>query len=125
MTRRAHTSIVTVATTYPTAGSPHTRWNPRVSCHTHLGCIVMTAMCTTITHLRAEMTVLNSSHRKRVVPIYSCPQARDRCLVYMYILDKYISNLPEDAKEKDLFYLRPLESTTKTADELGISHSRH
>ena len=25
------------------------------------------------------------------------------------ILDKYISKLPEEAKEKDLFYVRPLE----------------
>ena len=54
-------------------------------------------------------------------PIYSCPQAGDRCPVSL--LDKYISKLPEEAKEKDLFYVRPLESTAESADTHEIWYS--
>ena len=43
----------------------------------------------------------------KVVPVYSCPEAGQRCPVYL--LDLYISKLPEEAKEKDLVYVRPLE----------------
>ena len=56
--------------------------------------------------------------KKKVVPIYSCPQAGDRCPVYL--LDKYISKLPEEAKEKDFCYVRPLESKTESADTHSV-----
>ena len=46
----------------------------------------------------------------KVVPVYSCPDAGDRCPVHL--LDQYISKLPEEAKLKDLFYIRPLEKVT-------------
>ena len=59
--------------------------------------------------------------KKKVVPIYSCPQAGDRCPVYL--LDKYISKLPEEAKEKDLFYVRPLESMAESADTHSVWYS--
>ena len=45
--------------------------------------------------------------KSKVVPVYACPEAGERCPVH--ILDQYISRLPEEAKEKDLFYVRPLE----------------
>lgn len=40
------------------------------------------------------------------VKIYANTKAGDRCLVY--ILDRYISKLPVQAKERDFFYARPL-----------------
>ena len=43
----------------------------------------------------------------KVVPVYSCPEAGQRCPVYL--LDLYISKLPQEAKEQDLVYVRPLE----------------
>jgi hypothetical protein len=56
--------------------------------------------------------------RKKVVPIYSCPQAGDQCPVSL--LDKYISRLPEEAKEKDIFYVRPLESAAESPETRDI-----
>ena len=44
--------------------------------------------------------------KSKVVPVYACPEAGERCLVY--ILDKYISKLPSFAVDKDVFYVRPL-----------------
>ena len=55
------------------------------------------------------------------MPIYSCPQAGDRCPVNL--LDKHISKLPKEAKEKDLFYVRPLESIAESADMHEIWYS--
>ena len=49
--------------------------------------------------------------KSKVVPVYSVPQAGERCPVY--ILDKYISRLPQDAISKDLFYVRPLEKVSE------------
>ena len=37
---------------------------------------------------------------KNKVPLHPCPEVGERCPVF--ILDKYISELPEEAKEKDL-----------------------
>ena len=48
--------------------------------------------------------------KSKVVPLYPCPEAGEHCPVL--ILDKYISKLPPEAKEKDLFYCRPLEKVT-------------
>ena len=45
--------------------------------------------------------------KNKVVPVFACPEAGERCPVR--ILDQYISKLPEEAKQKDLFYVRPLE----------------
>ena len=45
--------------------------------------------------------------KKKVVPIYACPEVGERCPVK--VLDKYISKLPPHASEHDLFYLRPLQ----------------
>ena len=45
--------------------------------------------------------------KKKVVPIYACPEVGERCPVN--VLDKYISKLPPHALEHDLFYLRPLQ----------------
>ena len=46
--------------------------------------------------------------KKKVVPIYACPEVGERCPVN--ILDKYISKLPPYAFENDTFYLRPLQA---------------
>ena len=51
----------------------------------------------------------------KVVPVYSCPEAGQRCPVYL--LDLYISKLPEEAKEKDLVYVRPLEKLLHDASK--------
>ena len=45
--------------------------------------------------------------KRKVVPIFACPEAGERCPVY--ILDKYISKLPPSAVANDLFYVRPLQ----------------
>ena len=41
----------------------------------------------------------------KTVPVFSCPDARPRCLVYL--LDKYFEKLPAKADRLDVFYLRP------------------
>jgi hypothetical protein len=46
--------------------------------------------------------------KKKVVPIYACPEVGERCPVN--VLDKYISKLPPHALEHDIFYLRPLQA---------------
>ena len=43
----------------------------------------------------------------KCVPIYRNREAGERCLVYL--LDLYISKIPDKAKEADLFYCRPLQ----------------
>ena len=45
----------------------------------------------------------------KVVPLYSCPEAEERCPVN--ILDNYIQKRPQYAKENDIFYVRPLPTT--------------
>ena len=41
----------------------------------------------------------------RSAPVYSCPEAQPRCLVYL--LDTYFAKFTPQAIELDLFYLRP------------------
>lgn len=41
----------------------------------------------------------------KVVPVYAQPERRPRCL--MYLLDRYLSKLPEWAKEQGVLYVRP------------------
>ena len=53
--------------------------------------------------------------KSKVVPVYPAPDAGERCPVS--ILDKYISKLPSEAKEKDLFYVRPLEIVPDDPDK--------
>ena len=55
------------------------------------------------------MQFLTTPCKEQVVPLYPSLDAGERCPVS--ILDKYISKLPPDAKEKDLFYVRPLKIT--------------
>ena len=45
--------------------------------------------------------------KSKVVPLYPCPDIGERCPVY--ILDKYISKLPDKFRKDDFFYARPLE----------------
>ena len=45
--------------------------------------------------------------KRKVVPIFACPEAGERCPIY--IVDKYISKLPPLAVATDLFYVRPLQ----------------
>ena len=44
----------------------------------------------------------------KVVPVFTCPEVGERCAVYL--LDLYLSKLPNEAFEQDIFYLRPLEN---------------
>ena len=46
--------------------------------------------------------------RSKVVPVYSCPEAGQRCP--LYLLDFYISKLPEEAKKQDLVHVRQATS---------------
>ena len=50
----------------------------------------------------AQLNVKNKS-----VEIFRNPEAGNRC--HCCLLDLYISKLPTEAKEKDLFYVRPME----------------
>ncbi len=45
----------------------------------------------------------------KVVPIHANTAAGERC--HVTILDFYISKLPQEVKQKDFFYARPLKST--------------
>ena len=60
-------------------------------------------------------------HVKKVVPIHFCPQAGERCPVSL--LDKYLSRLPEEAKEKDVFYVQPLESAAESPETHDVWHT--
>ena len=44
--------------------------------------------------------------QNKVVPIYSSLQAGERC--HVHVLDLYLSKLPKDAIDRDIFYIRPL-----------------
>ena len=50
----------------------------------------------------------------KIVPVYSNPESRSRCVVFL--LDKYISKLPPVAFEKDIFYMRPKLATPSDPD---------
>ena len=50
----------------------------------------------------SQLKVTNKS-----VKIVANHDAKERC--HTYLLDKYIQHLPEDAKQADVFYVRPLE----------------
>ena len=50
----------------------------------------------------------------KVVPVYSRPESIPRCLVHL--LDTYLKKLPAWAKEKDIFYCRPV----KTLGQSGV-----
>ena len=45
----------------------------------------------------------------KVVPLFSCPEAGERCPVH--ILDVYFRKLPKESITKDIFFFRPLEKT--------------
>ena len=49
---------------------------------------------------------VNPKQSNKVVPVYSCPSSRPKCLVYL--LDKYFSMFSQKAKALDVFYLRPV-----------------
>ena len=44
----------------------------------------------------------------KVVPVFACPEVGERCAVYL--LDLYLSKLPNEAFEQDVFYVRPLQN---------------
>ncbi len=50
----------------------------------------------------------------KIVPLYPNQALGERCPVH--VLDKYISKLPQKAKDEDLFYMRPLDSTPVDTD---------
>lgn len=52
---------------------------------------------------------VNPKERNKVVTVYADPLAQPRCLVYL--LDKYLSKLPQRAKDMDIFYMRPISSS--------------
>ena len=49
---------------------------------------------------------MNTTVANKIVPVYALPERRPRCLVYL--LDLYISKIPLAAKERNLFYVRPV-----------------
>ena len=54
---------------------------------------------------------VNLKQPNKIVPVYAVPDSRPRCLVYL--LDKYLSKIPQRGKELDIFYLRPSSSFNK------------
>ena len=48
--------------------------------------------------------------KNNVVPLYPSPEAGKCCP--LYILDRYISKLSSEAREKDYFYVRLLDKIT-------------
>ncbi len=62
----------------------------------------------------AQMRVKN-----KVVPVYSVPEAGNRC--HVKILDMYLSKLPRDALLKDNFYLQPLASVPENPQKPWFS----
>ena len=54
----------------------------------------------------AQLHIKNKS-----VQIHENPEAGDRC--HCRLLDLYISKLPPEAVEKDLFHVRPMEKVNK------------
>ena len=50
-----------------------------------------------------------------VVPVYASPKDCPRCLVYL--LDTYLSKLPAGGADLEAFYLQPLKTTPKNANE--------
>ena len=51
----------------------------------------------------------------KVVPVYALPKDRPRCLVYL--LDTYLNKLPAGGADLEAFYLQPLKTTPKNANE--------
>ena len=51
-------------------------------------------------------TFMEMHIQNKVVPICSSPQVGERC--HVHVLDFYLSKLPKDAIDRDIFYLRPL-----------------
>ena len=41
------------------------------------------------------------------VPLIACPDAGERC--HVFLLDLYLKKLPREAIQKDVFYIRPLQ----------------
>jgi len=62
----------------------------------------------------AQMRVTN-----KIVPIYASPESGTRC--HVYILNKYISKVPQDAVAKDNFYLQPLSTIPKCPNKPWFS----
>ena len=52
---------------------------------------------------------------KSKVPLFPCPEAGERCPVH--ILDEYISKLPTEGREKNIFHVRPLEKIKNGDDK--------
>ena len=52
--------------------------------------------------------------QSKVVPVYPNPEIGDKCPVF--ILDKYISKLPQKIKDEDVFYARALEKVPPSED---------
>ena len=42
-----------------------------------------------------------------MVPVYACPDAGERC--HVFLLDLYLKRLPQEAIKKDVFYVHPLQ----------------
>ncbi len=51
----------------------------------------------------------NVKEKNKIVPVYSDPASRPRCLVHL--LDKYLSKLPKRGRDMDVFYLRPISKS--------------
>ena len=52
----------------------------------------------------------------KVVPVLASPSAKERCPVYVLEVC-YISKLPKEAEQKDLFYCHPLSTVPKSPDK--------
>ena len=51
---------------------------------------------------------VNFREENKVIPVFACPEAQPRCLVFL--LDLYLSTFSQQSTERDLLYLRILKS---------------
>ena len=56
---------------------------------------------------------VNVHDENKVVPVFACPEAKPRCLVFL--LETYFGKFSQQSIEMDLFYLRPKKSPKDNA----------
>ena len=66
-------------------------------------------------------TGVSTKEANKVIPVYSLPESRPQCLVYL--LDIYLKKLPPKAFEVDVLYLRPKKNYTDSCRLLVRLHT--
>ena len=58
----------------------------------------------------------------KIVPMYANPSIGSRC--HVHLLDVYLSKLPEGARQRDLFYVRPAKKNGEWYEEYPLGKNR-